>query len=147
MRAGARTDFRARTIGFVFQMFHLIPYLNVLENVALTARAAGGREAEERARELLSGLGMLERALHMPSELSIGERQRAAVARAVLNRPRIVLADEPTGNLDPENAAAVFGCLSGYRNEGGTVIAATHEAGAEQLANRVFFLQNGSLGS
>ena len=145
MKAGEKTDFRARTIGFVFQMFHLIPYLNVVENVALAAGAVGEGNAGVRARELLRRLGMEERALHMPSELSIGERQRAAVARAVLNHPKIVLADEPTGNLDPENAAAVFGCLSDFHGKGGTVITVTHEAKAELLADRVFSLRNGSI--
>ena len=87
MQAGEKTNFRARTIGFIFQMFHLIPYLNVVDNVALAAGAPRERSAGARAEELLRRLGMEERAYHMPSELCIGERQRAAVARAVLNQP------------------------------------------------------------
>jgi len=140
-----KTDFRAQTIGFVFQMFHLVPYLNVVENVALAAGALGHGDARAHARELLRQLGMEERALHMPSELSVGERQRVAMARALLNHPKIVLADEPTGNLDPENTAAVFSCLSNFKKEGGTVVVATHETEAELLADRVFSLRNGSV--
>jgi len=143
MKDREKTDFRARTIGFVYQMFHLIPYLNVVENVALAAGAVGQRDARAKARELLGQLGMEERALHMPSELSVGERQRTAIARAFLNHPKILLADEPTGNLDPENAAAVFGYLSDFHRKGGTVIVTTHETEAELLADRVFSLRNG----
>lgn len=143
MNTREKTDFRARTIGFAFQMFHLIPYLNVGENVALAAGTVGQGDARAKARELLRQLGMEERALHMPSELSVGERQRAAMARALLNHPKIVLADEPTGNLDPENTAAVFSCLSNFQREGGTVVVATHETEAALLADRVFSLRNG----
>ncbi|MCP5111937.1 MAG: ABC transporter ATP-binding protein, partial [bacterium] len=106
MSASEKARFRARTVGFVFQMFHLVPYLTVIENVLL----AGGERM--RATALLERLGMAGRASHKPSELSAGERQRTAVARALLRRPKLLLADEPTGNLDPENARAVLSYLS-----------------------------------
>ena len=94
---------------------------------------------------MLSELGMNARANHMPCELSAGERQRAALARALLNQPKILLADEPTGNLDPENTAVVFGCLADFHRKGGTVLVATHEPEAESLAHRVISLRDGSV--
>ena len=145
MNPPEKATFRAQTIGFVFQMLHLIPYLNAVENVALAAGAVGQGDARAEARELLTRLGMEERALHMPSELSVGEQQRAAIARALLNHPKILLADEPTGNLDPENAAAVFSCLSDFHGKGGTVLIATHEPEAESLADRIVSLRGGSI--
>jgi putative ABC transport system ATP-binding protein len=143
MNARERARFRALTFGFVFQMFHLVPYLNVLENVTLAAGAVGPNDAREKAEALLKQLGMQERVLHMPAELSAGERQRTAIARALLNDPKVLLADEPTGNLDPENAAAVFGFLSDFHNKGGTVIVATHETEVERIADRVVTLLRG----
>lgn len=143
MSAGERAQFRARTIGFIFQMFHLVPYLNVAENVALAAVAAGKGGARARASQLLERLGIGGRALHKPSELSAGERQRTAIARALLNSPKILLADEPTGNLDRENALAVLSHLSDFHKSGGTVIMATDEMEAQTLANRVISLQDG----
>ena len=105
--------FRAERVGFVFQMFHLLPYLTVLENVV--AAAPSGREAAARSRatELLDKFQLAPRLTHRPGELSAGERQRVAIARALLNQPALVLADEPTGNLDPDSADAVLGALGG----------------------------------
>jgi lipoprotein-releasing system ATP-binding protein len=98
--------FRSKHIGFIFQDHHLMPQLNVLENTLLPALANGriGREHTERARELLDAVGLSDRLAHLPSELSGGERERVAVARSMLLRPTLILADEPTGNLDPQNA-------------------------------------------
>jgi ABC-type lipoprotein export system ATPase subunit len=138
-------EFRARTIGFVFQMFHLIPYLSVLENVLLADRAAHVGAMTEKAENILAGLQMQDRIHHRPAELSTGERQRVAIARALLNDPILFLADEPTGNLDAENAGAVLSCLSDLNQKGCTVILATHEAGAEQFAHRVVALEKGRL--
>jgi ABC-type lipoprotein export system ATPase subunit len=153
-----RAKFRARNIGFVFQMFHLVPYLNIVENVLLArhspgglaggpSAADGGTEApkEQGAEELLRRFGLAERASHKPAELSAGEKQRAAMARALFNRPRIILADEPTGNLDPANAESVLGHLSEFHRDGGTVIVATHGPAAGRFADRVIYLRNGGI--
>jgi len=160
-----RAKFRARNIGFVFQMFHLVPYLNIVENVLLARHspggspgrlgplaggpsAAGGRTEAPKgqaAEELLKRFGLAERASHKPAELSAGEKQRAAMARALFNRPRIILADEPTGNLDPANAESVLSHLSEFHRGGGTVIVATHGPAAGRFADRVIYLRNGGI--
>jgi len=140
-----RANFRAKNIGFVFQMFHLVPYLNIVENVLLAARVSDKADPTGRLKELLTQLGLAERALHKPAELSAGEKQRAAIARALLNRPKLILADEPTGNLDPDNATSVLGYLSEFHRAGGTVIVATHGPTAEQFADRIIYLRNGAL--
>ncbi len=137
-----RARFRAENIGFVFQMFHLVPYLNVIENALL---ASGARANRSEAEKLLERLGMSGREHHKPSELSAGERQRTAIARALLNHPRIILADEPTGNLDPENAAQVIGYLAEFHRGGGTVIVVTHGAVADQYSDRIIYLQGGQV--
>ena len=138
-----RNRLRAARIGFVFQMFHLIPYQSVLENVVLPG---AGRAAREETRVLLDQFGLAQRAYHRPGELSAGEKQRAAIARALVNRPSLVLADEPTGNLDPENAAAVFGHLAAFhKSTGGTVIVVTHGTDAAPYANRTLQLRAGKI--
>ena len=140
-----RAKFRAQNIGFVFQMFHLVPYLNVIENALLPAGVAGGQTGRTEARELLTRLNISEREYHRPSELSAGEQQRTAIARALLNHPRVILADEPTGNLDPENAAEVIQYLAQFHDDGGTVIVVTHGSLADQYANRVIHLREGRI--
>lgn len=140
-----RAKFRAENIGFVFQMFHLVPYLNIIENVVLAGGVAEEKRPTVEANELLKRLGLAERAFHRPSELSAGEKQRAAIARALFHRPKIILADEPTGNLDPDNAVSVLGYLSEFHHSGGTVILATHGTEAEQFADRIIHLRNGSI--
>jgi len=137
--------FRVENIGFVFQMFHLLPYLSVLENVVVAAPEGLADESRERAKELLDRFGMTERLTHRPGELSAGERQRVAMARALLNRPKVLLADEPTGNLDPENAAAVLQLVTLFRNEGGTVLLVTHEDQAAAAADRTVLMRFGKL--
>jgi putative ABC transport system ATP-binding protein len=119
LTGGERARVRARDIGFVFQMFHLAPYLDVLENVMLSAGAGDRRRRAVRARELLDELGLSSRLRHKPAQLSTGERQRTALARALLNEPKVVLADEPTGNLDPENSTVVFEHLRIFHRTGG----------------------------
>ena len=140
-----RGKFRAQNIGFVFQMFHLVPYLNVIENALLPAGVVGGQTGRTEARELLARLNISEREYHRPSELSAGEQQRTAIARALLNHPRVILADEPTGNLDPENAAEVIQYLAQFHDDGGTVIVVTHGSLADQYANRVIHLREGRI--
>lgn len=140
-----RAQFRASTIGFVFQMFHLVPYLNVLENVLMAGNAIKPEASRVRARDLLKQFGLEHRMKHTPSELSAGERQRTAIARALLNSPKLILADEPTGNLDPENATEVFRHLSAFHKSGGTVIVVTHGNGADSFSNRVVRMQAGTI--
>jgi ABC-type lipoprotein export system ATPase subunit len=137
---------RARRIGFVFQFFHLVPELSGAENVALAARlpdAAPG--APQRGRDLLERLGVGDAAGRMPHELSGGEQQRVALARALVNDPALVLADEPTGNLDPAAAAIVLAVLREVAAEGRAVLLVTHEEAATDAATRVLQLREGVL--
>jgi len=145
MSVQARAKFRAENIGFVFQMFHLVPYLNIVENVLLAGGAVGKKNKNAEALELIEKLGLDGRNYHKPAELSAGEKQRTAIARALFNRPNIILADEPTGNLDSDNATSVLGYLSEFHKAGGTVILATHGVEAERFADRTINLCNGSV--
>ncbi len=139
-----RTRFRAESIGFVFQLFHLVPYLDVRQNILAGLPKKDPAEAE-RADALISELGLESRATEFPGTLSAGERQRVALARALVKRPALILADEPTGNLDPENAARVFQRLAAYRQAGGTVIVVTHGLDAAPHASRVLRLESGRI--
>jgi len=143
----ARARLRADGIGFVFQQFHLVPYLTVLENVLTPSLALSGSESgsETRARELLDRFGLTHRAEHVPAELSTGERQRAALARALLNRPKLLLADEPTGNLDPENAETVLHHIVDFSNSGGAVLLVTHHGVSEEHPTRIVMMKEGKL--
>jgi putative ABC transport system ATP-binding protein len=138
---GARAAFRSQHIGFVFQSFHLVPYLNVLDNVLLAGGGNGARRTD--ATELIERLNLSHRIRHKPAELSAGERQRAAIARATLARPEVLLADEPTGNLDNDSAAEVFNILSGYRDDGGTVLVVTHGTTEDARPDHVIRMQQG----
>jgi len=140
-----RTRFRAFNIGFVFQMFYLIPYLNVFENIMLSAGMAINGNKQGKALELTERLGLAERAWHKPAELSAGEQQRVALGRALIHQPKIILADEPTGNLDPENSSEVIKILQDYHQNGGTVIIVTHGRDADQFANRIICLDKGEI--
>jgi ABC-type lipoprotein export system ATPase subunit len=131
-------------VGFVFQSFHLVDELSGEENVLLPARLPGARRGgERRGRKLLSELGLAEIAHRRPPELSGGEQQRLAIARALVNDPELVLADEPTGNLDQENGAAVLAMLRGLRER--AVVLVTHEPEAAAIADRVLRLRDGRL--
>jgi ABC-type lipoprotein export system ATPase subunit len=141
----ARSRFRAEKIGFVFQEFYLVPYLTVLENVLAAALARPRADAQERARELIRHFQLEDRAAHRPAALSTGERQRVALARALFHQPRLLLADEPTGNLDAENAARVLNYLSAFAESGGTVIMVTHHADAAGYARQVVEMDRGAL--
>jgi len=145
LTGGQRAALRASSVGFVFQMFHLVPYLCVLENVVLQPPTGRGSDDRRRALALLERFGMSERIAHKPPELSTGERQRTALARAMLNSPKLILADEPTGNLDPDNAAEVLSYLKEFNSEGGTVVMVTHEEAAEKHAGRVIQIRQGRL--
>jgi ABC-type lipoprotein export system ATPase subunit len=141
-RALART--RLRHVGFVFQAFHLIEELSGEENVLMPARLPGaGRDGERRARRLIGELGLTEIAGRRPHELSGGEQQRLAIARALVNDPELVLADEPTGNLDQENGATVLALLRNLRRR--AVVIVTHEPEAAAIADRVLHLRDGRL--
>jgi putative ABC transport system ATP-binding protein len=143
--ARRRAQLRATSIGFVFQMFHLLPYLSVLENVILASTEPDATVSRDRSRALLKQLGLSGREDHKPSELSAGERQRTAIARALVNRPKLVLADEPTGNLDPENAGEVFRYLSEFHHSGGTVLVVSHGSMAESFSDRVIHMREGNI--
>ncbi|MCE5335166.1 MAG: ABC transporter ATP-binding protein [Desulfobacteraceae bacterium] len=145
---GLLTEFRRNTIGIVFQSFNLLPTLTVLENVCLPALLAGkpGPRVRRRAVELLDWLGMARRSPHFPSQLSGGEMQRTAIARALINEPSIIIADEPTGNLDSRNGTAVIELLGVLNRElGRTVIIATHGTLADHLATAGIRLHDGSI--
>ncbi len=145
MNPTRRAEIRASEIGFVFQQFHLIPYLNVLENVLAPALVSFGERPEERARALIEQFGLTDRIKHLPGSLSTGERQRTALARALLNSPKLLLADEPTGNLDEVNGAAVLEHLGAFARDGGSVLLVTHDREARKYSNRTVTLNNGEV--
>jgi ABC-type lipoprotein export system ATPase subunit len=147
MSASDRAAFRAKNVGFVFQMFHLLPYLNVLGNVLVASAEGHQTEVKGYGEELLDRFGLGDRRHHRPGQLSAGERQRVAMARALLNRPQILLADEPTGNLDPENATAVLDLLATQVADGLTILLVTHEEHAARYAQRTILLRGGRLES
>jgi lipoprotein-releasing system ATP-binding protein len=138
--------FRNRQVGFVFQAYHLLPELDALENVCLAARIGRrpASEVEMRARRLLSRVGLDQRLDHRPAELSGGEQQRVAIARALINEPRLVLADEPTGNLDSHTGSDILDLLCSLQREGGmTLVMVTHDLRLASRAPRVLELEDG----
>ena len=142
LNAGQRARWRQRQVGFVFQMFHLLPYLSVRDNVLAGAASS---DLEVRADELLMDFGLEHRLKHRPGQLSAGERQRVAMARALINRPSLLLADEPTGNLDPENATGMLDLLDKFHQSGGTIMLVTHSETAAERAQRALTLTHGAL--
>jgi len=142
----ALARFRRDTLGFVFQAFHLIPTLTAAENVAVPLELAGARDARPRARALLDEVGLADRAHHYPVQLSGGEQQRVAIARALALRPRVLLADEPTGNLDSATGGGVIELLLGLNRErGSTLLLVTHDEALAGKADRVLRLRDGRL--
>jgi putative ABC transport system ATP-binding protein len=145
----ALADIRNREIGFVFQTFNLLPRYTALENVALPLIYAGYSKDErlERAAEVLRTVGLGDRMEHQPNELSGGQRQRVAVARALVNRPSIILADEPTGNLDTATSLEIMALFGEIQAAGNTVILVTHEEDIAAFAHRVIRLRDGKVES
>ena len=144
------TNFRNRRVGFVFQAYHLLPELTALENVCLPARIARtpAAQAEKHGRELLARVGLGERLEHKPSELSGGEQQRVAIARALVNEPELLLADEPTGNLDSHTGGEIIELLKQLRAEKQmTLVIATHDSKVAATAPRVIGLVDGLIAS
>jgi putative ABC transport system ATP-binding protein len=136
--------FRAEKIGFIFQQFHLVPYLTAIENVML-AQYFHSTTDEAEAREALGRVGLTDRVEHLPGQLSGGEQQRVAVARALINHPKLILADEPTGNLDEANEAIVLKLLRELHAMGHTILMVTHATSIGQLADRRIELAHGHL--
>ena len=143
----ALADLRARRMGFVFQSFNLMPRMTAVRNAALPLVYGGvGRRAREaRARELLERLGLAHRLGHRPAQLSGGERQRVAIARALVNEPRVILADEPTGNLDEATGAEILSIFAELQQEGRTLIVVTHSEEVAAHAERVVRLRDGQV--
>ncbi len=139
-----RTAIRREKIGLIFQQFHLVPYLNALENVML-AQYYHSIIDQEDARAVLEKVGLGHRLDHLPSQLSGGEQQRVCIARALINEPAIILADEPTGNLDEKNEAIVLDLLRELHKEGRTIILVTHNPSLGKHADRMIILQHGKL--
>jgi putative ABC transport system ATP-binding protein len=136
--------FRSRKIGFIFQQFHLVPYLTAVENVML-AQYFHSTTDESQARQALDRVGLADRIGHLPGQLSGGEQQRVAVARALINHPTLILADEPTGNLDEANEGRVLRLLGELHSEGHTILMVTHAPSIGQLADRRIDLAHGRL--
>ena len=148
-----RNHYRNRSIGFVFQFYHLLPELNVLENTLLPALVGMGRftyyrrigELRRRAGELLGSFGLGHRLRHRPAELSGGERQRVAIARALMNAPRVLLADEPTGNLDEKTGAGILDLIAAQHDVGLTIVMVTHDAAIASRSDRIVRLHDGRI--
>lgn len=142
-----RAEVRQNKIGFVFQTFNLVPYLTAIENVQVPMMLSQKfkTERQERAEELLAQVGLQDRLHHKPSELSIGQQQRVALARMLANDPTIILADEPTGNLDPETRDQVLAFLRQFNEEGRTIIMVTHDLSAAECARRTLRLSEGRI--
>ncbi len=143
----SRSALRSEWMGFVFQTFNLVPYLTALQNVQVPLALLGRPAAEQlqRATAMLDRFGLAERIHHRPAELSVGQQQRVALARTLVNDPRIILADEPTGNLDPESRELVLNAFDAVHEEGRSVVMVTHDPIAASRASRQLVLQDGQL--
>jgi len=142
----ALATLRNRTIGFVFQSFHLVPSMTALENIMFPAELQGDKSARQRAEQLLERVGLAARRDNLPSQLSGGEKQRIALCRAMINRPKLLFADEPTGNLDSENGKVVLEQLIDLKTEhAATLVLVTHNPELARAADRVVTLEDGRL--
>ncbi len=142
MSEGELTRFRRETIGLIFQQFHLVPYLTALENTML-AQYFHSMVDEDEARHALVKVGLEHRLHHLPSQLSGGEQQRVCIARALINQPKIILADEPTGNLDEANEELVMGLIREMHENGHTIVMVTHDPDIGEMADRIVRLSHG----
>jgi putative ABC transport system ATP-binding protein len=141
-----RAQWRAAKVGYVFQSFNLVPYLTVGENVAIALRLSGvASNGKGKCSRAVEEVGLADRVHHLPSELSVGEQQRVALARALVKNPELILADEPTGNLDPGTAAEVMNVLCRLNGEGKTVVMITHDPNIAGKANRIVRISDGKL--
>ena len=142
-----RASLRREKVGFVFQTFNLVPYLSALENVQIPLFLARMEEKtqKDRATTLLTRVGLGDRLDHKPCELSVGQQQRVALARMLANDPAVILADEPTGNLDPETSQQIMGFLEEFNGEGRTIVMVTHDPRAAKRAKRILRLQAGTI--
>lgn len=145
--ANARAQLRKQKVGFVFQTFNLVPYLTAVENVQVPLYLVGRDDASQQAKaeELLARVGLSDRMHHKPCELSVGQQQRVALARMLANDPAVILADEPTGNLDPETSQQVIDFLEEVNGEGRTVVMVTHDPRAAERAKRILRLDRGAI--
>jgi len=142
LNSNQRSQFRSLQIGFVFQQYHLIPYLSVLENILAPTLAHSSSKQMDRAVNLVNQFGLEHRKHHRPGELSAGEKQRTALARALLFEPKLLLADEITGNLDDANAKIVIDALQLFSVNGGAVLLVTHDVNVAKHANRLIMIKN-----
>jgi len=143
-----RAEWRGKTVGFVFQSFNLIPYLTVFENVSVALNLSGreiGNKSREDILNVLSRMQLLDRMNYLPRELSVGQQQRVALSRALVKNPQLILADEPTGNLDPDTAGEVLGMIREMHKEGRTVIMVTHNPQIAKMADRHIQIIEGKL--
>jgi putative ABC transport system ATP-binding protein len=149
LNSDQRAGLRKRKVGFVFQTFNLIPYLTALENVQVPLYLGGVDPADQvsRATALLTRVGLGDRLHHKPCEMSVGQQQRVALARMLANDPALILADEPTGNLDPETSQQVIGFFEEFNREGKTIVMVTHDPRAAERAKRTLRLADGKITS
>ena len=137
--------YRARQTGFVYQSYHLIPYLNIIENVLLVNKTDGEVVTREEVMKMAKVFNLEHRLQHYPAQLSVGEKQRAALMRALVIKPEILIADEPTGNLDPENSRIIMEHFKAYQQSGGTLIMASHGNEADALATSIVRMNEGEI--